>query len=319
MYGSSIVELTARHSSARYFGHAIPRSHPRRHHPFDAHGAVDLDALKGNARSLLDAGLTGLVGNGTMGEAGSLSADERRSVIEALVDAAGGRVIVTAGVSGQNPQAAIAYARAAADAGAGALMLLPPLLYGGDEREVLAFYGAVAAATDLPIMACNNPVASGGTDMLPALHPAARARGRRRRGDQGVLGRRAPARRAARRGAADDFEVLVGGDDWALEGFAAGATGWISGVSSVAPEECVALLRHVQDGELEAARELYTRLLPLARLDMTPKLVQFFKAAQDAVGRVGGPCRPPRLELTGEDRALLDAALGALRGQQVAA
>ena len=42
--------------------------------PFDAHGEVDLEALKRNARSLLDAGLTGLVGNGTMGEAGSLSA-----------------------------------------------------------------------------------------------------------------------------------------------------------------------------------------------------------------------------------------------------
>ena len=55
-------------------------------------------------------------------------------------------------------------------------------------------------------------------------------------------------------GGGDGFEVLVGGDDWALEGFAAGATGWISGVSSVAPEECVALLRHIQDGELEAAR-----------------------------------------------------------------
>ena len=69
--------------------------------PFDAHGEVDLDALRGNARSLLDAGLTGLVGNGTMGEAGSLSPAERRTAIEALVDAAGGRATVTAGVSGQ--------------------------------------------------------------------------------------------------------------------------------------------------------------------------------------------------------------------------
>ena len=60
-------------------------------------------------------------------------------------------------------------------------------------------------------------------------------------------------------------------------------------------------------------------MLPLARLDMTPKLVQYFKAAQDAVGRVGGPCRPPRLELTEPERALLDAALGALHGQEVAA
>src|SRR3954454_23324982 len=59
--------------------------------PFDAHGEVDLDALRGNARSLLDAGLTGIVGNGTMGEAGSLSAAERRRTIAALVDRPPGR------------------------------------------------------------------------------------------------------------------------------------------------------------------------------------------------------------------------------------
>ena len=283
--------------------------------PFGATGAVDLDALGRNARSLLDAGLTGLVANGTMGEAGSLSADERRSVIEALVDAAGGRVTVTAGVSAQTAEAATAYARAAADAGAGALMLLPPLMYGGDEREVIAFYGAVAAATDLPIMAYNNPVASGGTDLLPSfvLRLA-------REVDAVVAVKECSG--DARRIAAltdSDLEVLVGGDDWPLEGFAAGATGWISGVANVAPEECVALQRHVADGELEAAREINARILPLARLDMTPKLVQYFKAAQDAVGRVGGQCRPPRMELTPEERAILDAALGALRGQGVAA
>ena len=284
--------------------------------PFDAHGEVDLDALRGNARSLLDAGLTGLVGNGTMGEAGSLSAAERRSVIEALVDAADGRATVTAGVSAQNPEAAVAYARDAEAAGAGALMLLPPLLYGGDEREVLAFYAAVAATTDLPIMAYNNPVASGGTDLLPGFLIRL---GREVDAVVAVKECSGDARRIAALCAESDLEVLVGGDDWPLEGFAAGATGWISGVANVAPEECVALQRHVDGGELDAAREINARILPLARLDMTPKLVQYFKAAQDAVGRVGGPCRPPRMELTAEERAILDAALGALRGQEVAA
>jgi len=286
--------------------------------PFDASGALDLDALGRNARSLLDAGLTGLVGNGTMGEAGSLSPDERRTVIEALVDAAGDRATVTAGVSAQTARIAAGYARAAADAGAGALMLLPPLMYGGDERELIAFYAEVAAATDLPLMAYNNPVASGGTDMLPSFLL------RLAREVDAVVAIKecsGDARRIADllAGGAEGLEVLVGGDDWALEGFAAGSTGWISGVANVAPEECVALQRHVVDGDLDAARELYARLLPLARLDMTPKLVQYFKAAQDAVGRAGGPCRPPRLELTGAERELLDAALGALRGQGVPA
>ena len=213
--------------AARYFANAISWSHPRHHNPLRRSGAVDLTP-RGQRRSLLDAGL-GLFANGTIGKARSLSADERRSVIEALVDAAGGRVTVTAGVSAQTAEAATAYARAAADAGAGALMLLPPLMYGGDEREVLAFYAAVAAATDLPIMAYNNPVASGGTDMLPAFIL------RLAREVDAVVAIKecsGDARRLAEllAGAGDGFEVLVGGDDWALEGFAAGATGWISGV-----------------------------------------------------------------------------------------
>ena len=66
-------------------------------------------------------------------------------------------------------------------------------------------------------------------------------------------------------------------------------------------------------GELEPAREIYQRLLPLSRFDMNPKLVQYFKAAQDAVGLAGGPCRAPRLPLTGQERADLEDALAVLR------
>ena len=286
--------------------------------PFGSDGALDLDALRRNAARLLDAGMAGFVGNGTMGESGSLSPSERREVLEALVDAAGGRVTVTAGVSAANAAQAIEYAHAARDAGAGGLMLLPPLLYGGDEREVLAFYAEVAAATDLPVMAYNNPVASGGTDLLPAfLIRLAReidtvVAVKECSGDA----RRIPA---LIEGSEGGLEVLVGGDDWALEGYAAGATGWISGVASVAPAECAALQRHIEAGELVAAREVYGRMLPLARLDMTAQLVQYFKAGMDAVGLEGGPCRPPRMALTGEQRAVLDAALAVLAPQAVAA
>jgi dihydrodipicolinate synthase/N-acetylneuraminate lyase len=120
--------------------------------------------------------------------------------------------------------------------------------------------------------------------------------------------RRIPALLAA----APEFEVLVGGDDWALEGFCGGATGWVSGVADVAPAECVALYEACRGGDLEQARELYARLLPLARFDMTPKLVQYFKGAMDARGLAGGACRPPRLPLRGDERAALDAALAAV-------
>jgi dihydrodipicolinate synthase/N-acetylneuraminate lyase len=277
--------------------------------PFDASGAIDLEALERNAGALLAAGVHGFVATGTMGEAGSLSTSERRTVVERTVGAAGGRVPVIAGVSSGTPAASVAYAADAAEAGADAIMLLPPLGYRGDEREIIAFYRTVAEASGLPLMVYNNPEASG-TDMSPAL--IARIAGEVEQ-VAAVKECSGDARRiAALLDAAPDIEVLVGGDDWVLEGFCAGATGWVTGVGVCAPAECVELYEACRAQDLERARSIYSRMLPLARLDMTPKLVQFFKGAQDARGFAGGSVRPPRLALEAADQAVLDAALAAL-------
>ena len=189
-------------------------------------------------------------------------------------------------------------------------MCLPPLGYRADVAELIAYYEAVADGTGLPVMLYNNPEASGVdlraeqivaiADRVPGIVAVKECSGDVRR---------IPALIAA----APQLEILVGGDDWALEGFAAGATGWVTGVADVAPRECVALYEHCLAGELEPAREIYQRLLPLARFDMTPKLVQYFKAAQDEVGLAGGPCRAPRLPLTAGEREDLAAAMAVLR------
>jgi 4-hydroxy-tetrahydrodipicolinate synthase len=283
--------------------------------PFDEAGEIDLAALDRNLAALLDAGVHGIVATGTMGEAGSLSAAERRTVVQAVARAAGDRVPVIAGVSAATPAAAIAFAADAADAGAGALMLLPPLGYRGDAREIEAFYRSVADAAGLPLMAYNNPEASGTdmrADLLVRLYEEIDAvvAVKECSGDA----RRIPALLNA----APGLEVLVGGDDWALEGFSAGATGWVSGVADIAPRDCVALWEACRAGELESAREIYRRLLPLSRFDMTPKLVQYFKAAMDEIGLAGGPCRPPRLPLRDDERAALNDALTVLREGAVA-
>jgi 4-hydroxy-tetrahydrodipicolinate synthase len=282
--------------------------------PFDRAGDVDAAALESNVRAYVEAGVHGLVATGTMGEAASLSGEERRAVVAAVVRAAG-RVPVIAGVSAGTPAAAIGLAADAADAGAEGIMLLPPLGYRADEREIEAFYRAVAEAAGLPLMAYNNPEASG-TDMGPALIARLGRRIERLVAVKECSGdvRRIPAIIHA----APDLDVLVGGDDWALEGFAAGAIGWVTGVADVAPRECVELFDLCRAGDLEAARAVYRRLLPLARFDMTPKLVQYFKAAMDAVGLAGGSVRPPRLELTDAEYAELGSALAVLREELVA-
>jgi 4-hydroxy-tetrahydrodipicolinate synthase len=282
--------------------------------PFDATGSIDVAALERNLGALLEAGVHGFVATGTMGEAGSLSAAERRTVIEAVVRAADGSVPVIAGVSAGTAAAASAYAQDAAAAGADALMCLPPLGYRGDEREIVAFYRSVADVTGLPVMAYNNPEASG-IDMPPALIARIAAEVEQVVAVKECSG---DARRiAALLNDAPGLEVLVGGDDWALEGLCAGATGWVSGVADCAPAECVELYEAARAADLERARAVNGRLLPLARLDMTPKLVQFFKGAQDALGYTGGPVREPRLELDDADRAVLADALAALRAPVV--
>ena len=106
-----------------------------------------------------------------------------------------------------------------------------------------------------------------------------------------------------------EVDVLVGGDDWALEGLCAGAAGWVSGVVDVLPAQSVRLWELCLAGDLPTARDLYAELLPLARLDMTPKLVQYFKAALDELGLGGGPCRPPRLPLTEDELVVLRRAV----------
>jgi 1-pyrroline-4-hydroxy-2-carboxylate deaminase len=277
--------------------------------PFADAGHIDFDALRSNVRALLDAGVHGIVGTGTMGEAGSLSANERREVIAAIAGEAADRVPVVAGVSAGTPVQAGVFAADAAAAGATAIMCLPPLGYRGDEREVEAHFAAVAQVTGLPLMIYNNPEASG-VDMPAALIARIGANVEHVVAVKECSG---DARRIPALLQATELEVLVGGDDWALEGFCAGATGWASGVADVAPAECVALYDHCRAADLDAARELYARMLPLGRFDMTPKLVQYFKAAMDEVGFAGGPTRAPRLPLTDAERENLAAALDVLR------
>ena len=277
--------------------------------PFTSDDSIDVPALRSNVEFLLQHGVHGFVVNGTMGEAASLSDDERALVLETVLDAAGHRVPVLTGVSAPATATACAYATAAREAGAAGVMCLPPLHYLGTIEELVAFFGAVADAAQLPVMAYNNPAASG-VDLMPDALGAIAAEVP---GIVSVKECSGDARRIAALLEATELEVLVGGDDWALEGFAAGAAGWVSGVANVAPAECVALQDHVAAGQLAEARDVYKRILPLGRLDMTPWLVQYFKGAMDAVGLRGGPVRPPRLPLDEARQEVLREAVNALQ------
>src|SRR5215217_7158960 len=275
--------------------------------PFQDDLSLAREQLAANARALVERGIRDVVVCGTMGEAGALSDDERRVVIETAI-ASGARV--TVGISAPDGPTAARRAEAAAALGATGVMCLPPTTYGADERELDAHFAAVTSATDLPLMLYNNPEAAR-QDLPPEAIVRLAERHERIVAVKECSG---DARRIAHllELAGDRLEILVGGDDWALEGYAAGAAGWVSGVANIAAAECLELERLVRSGDLAAARALWPRLAPLSRLDMDPRLVQSFKAALDLQGRYGGPTRPPRLALSGADMERVREAMRAL-------
>jgi 4-hydroxy-tetrahydrodipicolinate synthase len=264
--------------------------------PFDDELRLAPEHLTANASALQDAGIEHVVVCGTMGEAAALSVDERRTVIETAL-ATG--LTVTVGVSAPTTAAAVANVEQAAALGAYGVMCLPPTTYDATEREILAFFEAITGA--LPTMLYNNPEASR-SDLSPELIASVPGIG-------AVKECSGDARRIAHILEISELQVLVGGDDWALEGYAAGAVGWVSGVANIMPRECIELERLVQDGQLAEARALWPKLARLARLDMDPRLVQSFKAALDATGHYGGPVRPPRLALDDEGLERVRAAV----------
>jgi 1-pyrroline-4-hydroxy-2-carboxylate deaminase len=135
--------------------------------PFDAGDRVDEAFLAEHARWMVEHGCTGVVPLGSLGESATLSTAEKRRVIETCVHAIGERVPVVPGIAALGTAEAVALARDAKAAGASGLMVLPPYVYSTDWREMKAHVRAVIAATDLPCMLYNNPVAYK-TDFVPA-------------------------------------------------------------------------------------------------------------------------------------------------------
>lgn len=273
--------------------------------------SIDHEALTAHCRWMIDSGCSGIVCCGSLGEAQTLTFDEKIAVVRTAVAAVSGRAPVALGIASLTTTEAVAMAKAAQAAGAQGLMVLPPYVYSSDWREMKAHVSAIIAATPLSCMLYNNPPAYK-TDFLPeqiaelaAAHPNLRAV-KESSGDV----RRVTAIRAA---CGSRLDILVGMDDAIVEGVYAGAVGWIAGLVNAFPEESVALFDFAARGDKTRALALYRWFLPLLKLDTVPKFVQLIKWVQAEVGRGTPHVRPPRLELAGADlehaRAVLTKAL----------
>ncbi|HTN41255.1 MAG TPA: dihydrodipicolinate synthase family protein, partial [Asticcacaulis sp.] len=162
----------------------------------------------------------------------------------------------------------------------------------------------VANATTLPIMLYNNPNAyrvAITNEVLEALRPVTNI--------VAVKESTADTRRFTDMYNAfgDRYIVFAGLDDVAFEGLLLGAQGWVSGLTSAFPQESVMLVKALQAGDIDTAREIYRWFLPLLHLDAEHDLVQSIKLAEQIMGRGSERVRMPRLPLTGARRAEVTA------------
>ena len=269
--------------------------------PFKADGSVDHAFLAKHAGMMIEAGCTAIVPLGSLGETATLTAAEKKAVLETVVKALGKRGAVVSGIAAISTDEAVGLAKMAAEAGCGALMVLPPYVYSSDWREMKQHVATVMRATALPCMLYNNPVAYK-TDFLPAqiAELAAELRNFVAVKESSTDIRRIAAIKAL---VGARLHILVGVDDMIVEGIAAGATGWIAGLVNAYPRESVALFDMAIEGRWQELRALYEWFLPLLRLDTVPKFVQLIKLVQESVGMGSAAVRAPRLPLAGDELA----------------
>jgi len=278
---------------------------------FDENLEIDHEFTAKHVKWLIENGCTGIVCNGSLGEGGTLSLDEKIALWKTCVAAIGDKGPIVAAIAALSTAEAVAQAKAAADAGCEGLMVLPPYVYRGDWREMKFHLAEIIRATSLSCMLYNNPVAYG-TDFL---HEQIAELADEFANLEAVKESSTDVRRimAIRALIGDKLKIFVGVDDAIVEGIQAGAIGWIAGLVSAFPKESVDLFNYAMNGENQKAFEIYRWFLPLLRLDTVPKFVQLIKLVQEKVNMGSARVRPPRLELKGaelqETLTIIDEAL----------
>lgn len=266
---------------------------------FHADQSLDLDAGQQMLDRLINEGVHGIIVCGTVGENCSLSAAEKRQVLTAAQEVVKGRVPLISGVAETTTALAACYAKDAEQIGIDGLMVLPGMVYKSQPHEAIHHLLQVAKNTALPVMVYNNPVSYSVDISLDSMAILA---------EQPNIVAVKESTEDTRRISelynrfGDRFTVFSGVDDIALESLMLGATGWISGLTNVFPQESVAIYNLAKQGRYAEALDIWRWFLPLLRLDTIPTLVQCIKLAEQLAGRGSETVRAPRLPLSGLER-----------------
>lgn len=272
---------------------------------------LDVATLREHIRRLQDHGIRHFVALGSNGEAVHLDQDERRAVVRTIREAAdrfeGSQVLVGAGAN--STRETIALCRLAAEAGGDVALILPPHHYRSSMTSfaLRAHYLAVADASPLPVMIYNMPGNSAGVDLdaetviTLSAHPNIIGM----KDSSGNIAKLAEVAAGAREG----FVTLAGSAGFLLPALVVGARGVIAALANIAPRECLQLVDLYENGQLDDARTLQARLVPVNTAVTSGFGVAGLKAALQFVAHYGGESRRPLAPLGEGERVRLRSLL----------
>jgi len=264
--------------------------------PFTDDGkAVDEERLRALVSHCIELGVHGVVACGTTGEFVNLTTEEKKQVIETVVDEVKGRVPVVAGTGASGTEQAVEMTKYAKDVGAAAALIVTPFYLKPADRGIYEHYDTIASQVDLPIILYNIPQCTGveltwqmveDLAQIPNIVGVKDSSGQLRY----VL--------AVLEKVRNKINVLCGHDEVVVAALAAGCTGAILASANVIPDLWVQVYNHVKKGELQEARELQYRVQKIARIIVGSGAVGTKEALNMMKIKVG-PVRKP-LSVGGE-------------------
>jgi 4-hydroxy-tetrahydrodipicolinate synthase len=271
--------------------------------PFDADGAVDYDRYRELCAFLVENGSDGVVVNGTTGEASTLSEDERTGLIRAAVEAIGDRATVVAGTGTNSTEHSIHLTEQAQAAGAHAVLVVTPYYNKPPQRGIIAHFKAVAAATELPVVAYNIPgrcVINIESETMAELAQIENVKAVKQSNAD-----LEQARRIVELG----LDLYAGDDNLVLPFVELGGVGGVCVHTHVVGPQVKELVRRVRAGDLEGAQQLDDELSAAYELIGVVTGPIQIKAALNLLGHDVGGVRLPLVEASDDERAVVREAL----------
>jgi len=228
--------------------------------PITSEGKINVGALRKLTNYLIEGGVHGLFPVGSQGEFYALNFEEKKKVIETVIEETRGRVPVYAGTGTITTREAIALTQMAEAAGVSAVSVITPFFISPNENELYEFYSAIAKSTRLPILLYNNPGRTGVNMSVNFILRASKIDNivgiKDSSGDMTLMAE--CIRRADK-----DFSVLSGRDTLIYGVLCYGGKGGIAATANVAPKIVAEIYEAFVAGDLKRSLEAQFRLAPL--------------------------------------------------------